>query len=110
MNNGYKIIQNSDLNKNNIDVNANYTFNVQKTANALFMESSSRKDNYKSTEEQFSQFENDVVTENSVQSFGLQTKFKFSAKTTFSSALSYSRIQFKMDNGKFALHQTVNIP
>ena len=97
-NNGYKIIQNSDLNKNNIDVNANYTFNVKKTANALFMESSSRKDNYKSTEEQFSQFENDLVTENSVQSFGLQTKFKFSAKTTFSSALSYSRIQFKMDN------------
>lgn len=97
-NNAYKIIQNSDLNKNNIDVNANYIFNVKKTANALFMESSSRKDNYKSTEEQFSQFENDVVTENSVQSFGLQTKFKFSAKTTFSSALSYSRIQFKMDN------------
>ncbi|MFV8356967.1 carboxypeptidase-like regulatory domain-containing protein [Flavobacterium sp. XS1P32] len=97
-NNAYKIIQNSDLNKNNIDVNANYTFNVKKTANSLFMESSSRKDNYKSTEKQFSQFENDVVTENSIQSFGLQTKFKFSAKTTFSSALSYSRIQFKMDN------------
>ncbi|RTY89750.1 carboxypeptidase-like regulatory domain-containing protein [Flavobacterium sp. RSP46] len=97
-NNANKIIQNSDLNKNNIDVNANYTFNVKKTANSLFMESSSRKDNYKSTEEQFPQFENDIITENSVQSFGLQTKFKFSDKTTFSSALSYSRIQFKMDN------------
>jgi hypothetical protein len=97
-NDTYKIIQNSDLNKNNIDVNANYTFNVKKTANAFFMESSSRKDNYKSTEEQFPQFENDIITENSVQSFGLQTKFKFSTKTTFSSALSYSRIQFKMDN------------
>ena len=97
-NDTYKIIQNSDLNKNNIDVNANYTFNVKKTANAFFMESSSRKDNYKSTEEQFPQFKNDIITENSVQSFGLQTKFKFSTKTTFSSALSYSRIQFKMDN------------
>ena len=97
-NNNYKIIQNSDLNKNNIDVNTNYAFHVKKTVNALFMEYSSRKDNFKTTEEQFSQFENDVVTENSVQSFGLQTKFKFSAKTTFSSALSYSRIQFKMHN------------
>lgn len=94
----YKIIQNSDLNKNNIDLNASYTFNVKKTANSLFMESSSRIDNYQSIEEQFSQFVNDITTENSVQSFGLQTKFKFSAKTTFSSALSYSRIQFKMDD------------
>ncbi|WP_196829689.1 carboxypeptidase-like regulatory domain-containing protein [Flavobacterium sp. CG_9.1] len=97
-NSTYKILQNSQLNKNNIDLNANYTFSIKKTTNAIFMESSIRKDDYKTTEEQFTQFENNVNIENKVQTIGLQTKFKLFEKTTFSSALSYSRLQFKMDN------------
>jgi hypothetical protein len=96
-NSTYKILQNSQLNKNNIDLNANYSFSIKKTTNAIFMESSIRKDDYKTTEEQFTQFENNVNIENKVQTIGLQTKFKLFEKTTFSSALSYSRLQFKMD-------------
>ncbi|SHL59092.1 carboxypeptidase-like regulatory domain-containing protein [Flavobacterium xanthum] len=97
-NSTYKILQNSQLNKNNIDLNTNYTFSIKKTTNAIFMESSIRQDDYKTTEEQFTQFENNVNIENKVQTIGLQTKFKLFEKTTFSSAFSYSRLQFKMDN------------
>lgn len=94
-NSAYKILQNSDLDKNNIDFNVNYNFDIKKTTNTILFESSARKDQYRNTEEQFSQFKNDVTIENKIHSLGLQTKFKLTNKITFSSALSYSRILFK---------------
>jgi hypothetical protein len=42
-----KLFKNSDLNKNNMNVNANYYIQRKKTANFHFMESHLRKDNYK---------------------------------------------------------------
>lgn len=89
----YTILQKSNNYKNKINFNASYSINTRTTMNSVFIASSINKETFETTEEQFTQFTNNIQLQNNIQSIGVDTKFKILNKTTFTSVLSYSRIQ-----------------
>jgi hypothetical protein len=91
----YSIRQIGNNYKNKINLNANYSLNTRSTENSLFIASSINKETFETGADEFARFTNNIQLLNNIQSFGLETKFKILNKTTFTSALSYSRIEWK---------------
>lgn len=90
----YSIRQIGNNYKNKINLNANYSLNTRSTENSLFIASSINKETFETGADEFARFTNNIQLLNNIQSFGLETKFKILNKTTFTSALSYSRIEW----------------
>lgn len=96
----YEILQKTKIHKNNISFKADYFFKIKTFNFNLFLETFEKKEVFQNDEIQFSQFENNLNFYKKSNSIGAATKFKLLPKTTFSSSLSYSKINYEF-NGEF---------
>jgi hypothetical protein len=91
----YSIGQKGTIYKNKINFSSNYSLNTSKTENSIFMSAAINKERFDTMEDRFIQFTNNILLTNNTQSIGVNTKFKILNKTSFTSSLSYSRIEWK---------------
>ncbi|MCC9071952.1 carboxypeptidase-like regulatory domain-containing protein [Flavobacterium sp. F-65] len=90
----YEIIQKTKTHKNEIALKANYFFKLKFVNFNLFFESDTKKEFFQNNEIQFSQFDNRIDLNKKSNNAGFDTKFKLFKKTTFTSSLSYSKINY----------------
>ncbi|MEO7975938.1 carboxypeptidase-like regulatory domain-containing protein [Flavobacterium sp.] len=94
----YEIFQKTKISRNEIIFKSDYFFKIKKLNFNLFLESNRQKEIFQNNEIRFSQFENNMDFIKKNNTLGFDTKFKLFSKTTFTSSLSYSKIDYEFNS------------
>ncbi|MBF7092254.1 carboxypeptidase-like regulatory domain-containing protein [Flavobacterium sp. ALJ2] len=97
----YEITQKTKIHTNKLSLKMDYFFKIKAINFNLFLESDTKKELFQNNEIQFSQFNNDIDLNKKSNTVGFDTKLKLFKKTTFTSSLSYSKINYRF-NGDFS--------
>jgi hypothetical protein len=93
----YSIAQKGTNYKNKINFNSNYSLNTSKIENSIFISAAINKERFETIEERFIKFTNNNLITTNTESIGVNTQFKILKKTSLTSALSYSRVEWRDD-------------
>lgn len=94
----YEIVQKTKIHKNEFTFKTDYFFKIKNVDFSLFLETFEKKEAFLNSEIQFSQFENDLNFNKKSRSLGFDSKFKLSQKTTFTSSIVYSKINYTFND------------
>jgi hypothetical protein len=91
----YTIAQNTNSKKQLLLLNSNFDFRLKDHPVSIFNELSHKREQFESFEQQFSQFQNNVVLKSNSNTTGISTKFEIGCKNSLTTTLSYSAVSLE---------------